>query len=185
MKNLLLALLLVSLTFSAYAAEIAGVQLPPESINVSDENLKLNGIGIRKKFIVKVYASGLYLKDKETSDEAILNADQPMIIRMIMLYEGGVSPPEKLRKTWVDGFEANSDDTASLKERIETLTSWFTEETREGDTYELFYMPGKGTRLSINDSVKGVIEGLDFKKHFSPSGWGGKNLPTKTSNNSC
>ncbi len=85
-----------------------------------------------------------------------------MIIRMIMLYEG-VSP-EKLRKTWVDGFEANSDDTASLKERIETLTSWFTEETREGDTYELFYMPGKGTRLSINDSVKGVIEGLDFKK---------------------
>jgi len=161
MKKIFIVLAIITFAVSAFAVEIAGVTLP-ETISASDDSLVLNGVGLRKKFIIKVYASALYLKEKETNEETILNADEPMIIRMVMLYEG-VSP-EKLRKTWIEGFEANTEDISPLQERIDTLTSWFTTETKKGDTYELLYVPEKGTRLSINNSVKGIIEGLDFKK---------------------
>ena len=161
MKKVLVILFLVIFTTTSFAAEIAGVNLP-DTYEMSDDNLILNGIGLRKKFIIKVYASGLYLQTEEHDDTKILNADQPMIIRMVMLYEG-VSP-EKMRNTWLEGFTANTEDIAPLKERIDTLTGWFTKETKKGDVYDILYEPDVGTKLTINDEVKGIIEGLDFKK---------------------
>jgi hypothetical protein len=44
------------------AAEVAGVSLPDEVVLESTgEKLVLNGVGVRKKFVVKVYVGALYL----------------------------------------------------------------------------------------------------------------------------
>ena len=45
----------------ALARELAGVSLP-DTLSAGDKALKLNGLGLRKKAIFKVYVGGLYLE---------------------------------------------------------------------------------------------------------------------------
>jgi len=49
------------------AGEVAGVKLP-ESATIEGKTLRLNGMGLRKKVVFKVYVAGLYLEhaSKET-----------------------------------------------------------------------------------------------------------------------
>ena len=51
-------LLLFLIVFSAFGAEVAGVILPD-----TDNQLVLNGAGLRKRAFFQVYAIGLYLPE--------------------------------------------------------------------------------------------------------------------------
>ena len=57
---LALAVVLAGATV-AQAKELAGVTMP-DTLSVGGKTLKLNGLGLRKKAIVKVYVGGLYLE---------------------------------------------------------------------------------------------------------------------------
>ena len=46
------------------AAEVSGVKFD-ETAKVAGKELVLNGVGMRTKFIIKVYAAGLYLTEKK------------------------------------------------------------------------------------------------------------------------
>ena len=43
------------------AAELAGATLP-DTLSAGDKTLRLNGMGLRKKAMFKVYVGGLYLE---------------------------------------------------------------------------------------------------------------------------
>jgi len=87
MTTLLLALLLL-VPAIAPAATLAGVTLE-DKVSVNGQNLVLNGLGLRKKFFIKVYVGGLYLQAKSSVPGAILAADSPR--RMVMSFLYGVS----------------------------------------------------------------------------------------------
>lgn len=160
----LLRILLVSLILApcGYAAEIGGVNLP-ETLVAGNETLTLNGAGLRKKFFLKVYAGGLYLTEKSTDAKQVLQANVPMAIRMHFIYDG-VSA-EKLIDAWNEGFSAATHGkTGPLQEEINKFNSFFTEEAKEGDIYDIIYTPEEGTRVYIKDRLMGVIPGLDFKQ---------------------
>ena len=58
-----LALLAASLLLAAPAyanKDVAGVDVP-DTLSVEGKTLQLNGAGIRKKFVVKVYVGALYV----------------------------------------------------------------------------------------------------------------------------
>ena len=76
-----LALLMIP---TVQAVEIAGVKMD-ENIKLANTDLKLNGAGIRFKSIFKVYVMGLYLAEKKTTVNDILNAPGPKQIRLVML----------------------------------------------------------------------------------------------------
>ena len=59
----------------AAAKELAGVNMP-DTLSVGDKTLKLNGVGLRKKAIFKVYVGGLYLETPSKDAAAILASDQ-------------------------------------------------------------------------------------------------------------
>src|SRR6266540_7440450 len=59
----------------ALAGEVAGVRMP-DTITVEGKTLKLNGIGLRKKMMFKVYVAGLYVETPTKSPEAIISSDQ-------------------------------------------------------------------------------------------------------------
>ena len=40
----------------------------------------------------------------------------------------------------------------------------FKEEIKEGDIYNLIYVPGKGVQVSKNNQSRSTIKGLTFKK---------------------
>ncbi|MBN1948113.1 MAG: chalcone isomerase family protein [Candidatus Cloacimonetes bacterium] len=162
MKRIALTILLFALVCSCYleALEIGGVELP-ESITVDSTSLVLNGAGLRKKLIIKVYAGALYLPVKSSDGNAILEADEPAAIRMHFIYDG--VDQEKLIEAWNDGF-TRSGTSADLQPEIDLFNSWFNEPAKKGDIYEIIYNPTLGTSLLINNNLSGTIPGLGFKR---------------------
>lgn len=155
-------LLLLIVSASLFAGEIGGVNLP-NSMTVGEANLMLNGAGLRKKLFIKVYAGGLYLAEKQANENTVINADQPMAIRMHFIYDG-VSA-EKLIGAWNEGFgNATKGNTASIQAEIDQFNSYFTAEAKKNDIYDVIYEPGVGVTLKINGTAKGTIPGLAFKK---------------------
>ncbi len=65
-----LAVVLVALDVPGRAAELAGATLP-DTVSAGDKTLKLNGMGLRKKAMFKVYVGGLYLESPSKDAGAI------------------------------------------------------------------------------------------------------------------
>ena len=146
----------------AMAKDIGGVSLP-DSLAAGKSSLLLNGAGLRKKFFMKVYAGGLYLTQKNKDPKKVIAADEPMAIRMHFIYDGVSS--KKLIAAWNEGFEnGTGGNIAPVKEKIDTFNSFFKEEAKKGDIYDIIYVPGQGISVHIKEKLMGVIKGLDFKK---------------------
>ncbi|MBW1969524.1 MAG: chalcone isomerase family protein [Deltaproteobacteria bacterium] len=88
MKRLVVIILAVfMMSPTAVAMDVGKVALP-DSLMAGEDALLLNGAGLRKKFIVKVYAGGLYLKQKASDPVKIIDEDTPMAIRMHFIRDG-------------------------------------------------------------------------------------------------
>jgi hypothetical protein len=145
-------------TLPLKAGTLKGVTMD-DSIDVDGQKLVLNGMALRKKIIFKVYVAGLYLPQKETDGEKILNADTPRRCVMHWLRTVGT---EKINDAWLEGLEANTPGySPELKKQFETLTGMM-EEMKEGQLIVFTYVPGKGTEVNIKGKVKGTIEGKEF-----------------------
>ncbi len=163
MKRLSFVILLILLcaVSEASAADIGGVNLP-DSLMAGTDKLTLNGAGLRKKFVVKVYAGGLYLLQKSNDAAKIIAADEPMTIRLHFIHDS-VSA-DKLISAWNDGFANAGGNTAALKSKIDRFNAFFKQEAKKGDIYDLMYIPGQGVSVSMNAKAVGTVDGLDFKK---------------------
>ncbi len=162
MKKIFLMLLAVILAMPGFSMKIAGKTLP-DTFKAGDTTLVLNGAGIRKKLWIKVYAGALYLPKKSKDWKAIINADEPMAIRMHFIYDGVSS--SKMVSAWEDSFEnILGDNVWKFKKQIKLFESFFDVETRENDKWDMVYIPGVGTKVYLNGKEKGVVPGLEFKK---------------------
>lgn len=156
---LILAVLLMGST--GMAKEIGGVNLP-DSLMAGQDKLILNGAGLRKKFIIKVYAGGLYLMQKDNDPKKIVDADAPMAIRMQFIYDG-VSGKD-LVDTWNEGFaNATGGNISPIKAEIDKFNGYFIEEAKKNDIYDIIYIPGTGVNLFIKGKLMGIIKGYAFK----------------------
>jgi len=161
MKKLILFTLFFTVFFSTLISlEIGKVTLPDE-MALENDTLLINGAGLRKKLIIKVYAAGLYLLEKNSDASEILEANEPIALRMHFIYKS-VSP-DKLIEAWNEGFEL-SGMKEDLQPKIDIFNSYFTEAAEKEDIYDIIYEPGKGTSVYIKGELKGIIEGLDFRK---------------------
>lgn len=161
MRKIITVTMLLMLSLSLSATEIGGAKLP-ETLAAGSEQLTLNGAGLRKKFFIKIYAGALYLKSKSSNGAALIAADEAMAIRMHFLY--GLKP-EQLTEAFAEGFEAAlGSDMAKHAEAILAFNKLFSQKTEKGDTYDIIYVPGKGTEVLFNGTSQGIVEGLDIKK---------------------
>jgi len=161
LKGVLGLLCLISI-FPAGAMELAKVTVPDQlSQEGSGNRLVLNGAGIRYKFIFKIYIGALYLPEKATHAEAIINSSGPKRILMHFLYDK--VEKKDLDKAWLEGFSANHDDQtlAELEPRINRFAALFSD-VAEGDVIWLDQIPGEGTRIYFNGELKDTIPGADF-----------------------
>lgn len=155
------ALLLVCILLvpSAWSGELAGVSLPDE-VTVGDATLVLNGMGLRKKFVVKVYAAGLYLPSKTSDAGAAVQSDGAK--KIVMHFLTNKATKKKMDAAWLEGFEANSpSEFGALEGRVKTFAGLF-DDMKDGDVIEMTIIPGGGTSVLLNGKDKGVIEGDDF-----------------------
>ena len=150
--------LALSLTLAAVAAEaktVAGVNLP-DSVNVNNQTLVLNGASIRKKLFIKIYVGGLYLASKQSDAAAVITADSPR--RMIMHFLYGVSKSQ-ISEAWEEGLRDNTPNaSAEVKANFNKLVSWM-EPIDKGKQLVFTYVPGTGTIVEVNGVAKGTLPG--------------------------
>lgn len=160
-----LAVLIVSvllMSFSLGDKEIGGINMP-ETIQAGDDTLELNGVGIRTKYFLKLYVGGLYLNTKSTDSKKVLDADEPMAIRLHII--SSMITSDKMEESTREGFENSmGGNTDALKGEIELFIDIFKKEIVEGDTFNMVYVPGRGLEVYKNDKLETTIENPKFKK---------------------
>ena len=173
MTRIVLAGALALSAVTASAATVAGAKIE-DSVTVANHTLVLNGAGVRKKFVVKVYVGALYLPSKQTSATAILGADAPR--RMVMHFLFDVDK-EKMAEAWAEGLTANTPNASpAVKTAFKTLSSWM-EDMKDGQRIVLTYLPGVGTTVEVNGKTKGTLGGKDVSDAILNTWIGSKPAP--------
>ncbi len=163
MKRLLVIILAVFLMSPVVIAKQVGKVELPDSLMAGKDELLLNGAGFRKKLFIKVYAAGLYLKEKQTDPQKIMDADTPMAIRMHFVHSEVSS--KKLVNAWNEGFvNGTGGNIAPIKAKIDTFNAYFSQKAEKNDIYDIIFIPEQGVSVYIKGELKGTIKGLDFKK---------------------
>jgi hypothetical protein len=117
-----------------------------------------------------LYAIGFYVNGDETDNMKLKNADKPMAIQLVSLYRW--LKMEKLMSELRRGFSYGMDHDKKFLKTIQNKIDTFIELLiGEGDRYlgkykrvTFIYQPGKGTHISYEGKILGVIPGHDFKK---------------------
>jgi chalcone isomerase-like protein len=152
---LVLALALALAPTPAAAATLAGVTLPDKA-EAGGQPLVLDGLGLRKKFFVKVYVGGLYLPAKERSPAKVLAADAPRRMSFHFLYSVSA---KQMCDAWDEGLADNSPSAAAeVKAAFKTLCTYM-EDIPKGHEMVLTYVPGQGTKVEVNGKTKGTLPG--------------------------
>jgi hypothetical protein len=161
MKKVFLGFVLMGAALFCFAETVGGVKLP-DTLQIGGEELVLNGAGLRRKAIIKVYAGGLYLKNRSSDRKEIIEADETMAIRLTFVRNVDSG---SIIDAWNTGFENSAAEgyTAS-QDNIDRFNAVFSSDVEKNSTYEVAYIPGFGVQASINGSQKALIPGLDFKQ---------------------
>jgi hypothetical protein len=142
----------------ATADELAGVTMA-DRVAADGQQLVLNGMGLRKKFFIKVYVAGLYLPAKTSDAAKVLAADEARRTDMHFLY--GVDRG-KICEGWDEGVANNAPRaSAAVKEQMAALCKLM-EDMEEGDRMTFTYVPGTGTTVEVKGQAKGTLEGKAF-----------------------
>lgn len=161
MKRLLAAALALCLAAPApaLAAKAGGVDFP-DSAEAGGQTLRLNGVGLRKRFIIKVYAGGLYLREPSQDAAAIVAADAPKRVRMVFLRD---VTKKQVMDAYREGFEKNSGGPGlkDLVAKLERLGPAIPAELKEGAEMTVTYVPGEGTTV-VSAAGKVTVDGKDF-----------------------
>ncbi|WP_019038160.1 chalcone isomerase family protein [Psychroflexus tropicus] len=155
-------LLFFVLTSTFSQTKIAGVELPA-TYQIKDQNLRLNGAGVREKFWMDLYAGGLYVSSKLSSGKEVLNADSPMVIKIHIV--SGLISSDKMSSAVEEGFEnSTKGHLEELRVKIDKFKSFFSEEINKNDVFDIAYSPADGIMVFKNNKELGHIEGYKFKK---------------------
>ncbi|MAA66514.1 MAG: chalcone isomerase [Alteromonadaceae bacterium] len=163
MKKLTSAFLL-SMTLAApvSAVTIEGVDMP-DQMKADGSELVLNGAGVRSKWFIDLYVGGLYVSHVGSDPKAIVAADEPQAIRLHII--SGMITSDKMTSATLEGFDASTDgNTAPIQAEIDEFMGVFKDEIKEGDVFDLVYLPGEGVKVSKNGNARDTISGIEFKK---------------------
>jgi len=150
-----LAALFVSMSVVASAAEVAGINLA-ERTRVGTSELVLNGAGLRKRVLFKVYVAGLYLTGKRDSPADVFALAGPKRASITLMRS---LPARELVEALKDGIRDNSspEEQQALKVRVEELAANLLalRQGEKGDVITVDWLPDVGTVVVLNGEVKG------------------------------
>ena len=156
--SLITFLLVLMSVLRLHAGSLAGVTLP-DTAQVGGKTLVLNGLGIRTKYMVKVYVAGLYVERKSSDADAIVKADAPRQIVMKFVHSASKS---QMTDAFEEGFSNNAPDAnKTMKPDIDRLLGAL-ESVKPGDEMVFTYVPGAGSSFALNGKEKVTISNPAF-----------------------
>jgi hypothetical protein len=147
---LAVAMLACAVSRGALAAEVSGIRFD-DSARVGGKELTLNGVGLRTKFVFKVYAAGLYLPEKKNSVADIMKLEGPRRVTLVIMRD---ISSEDFGQAFMTGLTNNSG--AAEKNSFLTQTMQFGQMfqsipgVKKGDILHLDWIPGVGTVCELN-----------------------------------
>jgi hypothetical protein len=163
-KGLLAGILMAcALVQGAAAAEVSGVKFS-ETTTVAGKELVLNGAGMRTKFIIKVYAAGLYLPEKKNTVPDVLKLEGPRRLTLVMVRD---ISSDDFGQAFMTGLNNNIDNAEKAKYvgQISKFGEMFgaIAGLKKGDVLHLDWIPGSGTQTELNGKKIGeVVPDLGF-----------------------
>jgi len=159
-KKLLGLLVLVQLfTTNIYATNVAGIEVK----DTYKDDLVLNGAGVRSKWFFDLYVASLYLENKTTSELAVINDDKKMNLKLHIT--SGMITSEKMSYATLEGFENSTNgNTTKIQNEINQFMSVFSDEIKENDVFDFYYIPNIGLKIYKNNVLKDTISSFEFKQ---------------------
>ncbi|MGC3983416.1 MAG: chalcone isomerase family protein [Pseudorhodoferax sp.] len=131
------------------AVDLGDVTLE-ESTQVGGQNLQLNGAGIARRLVFKVYAMGLYLPDRTQRTDAVLATDGPR--RMTILPLRDISGDDFAEAVMSD-LSPERFKSPEVLQQLVALAGAISQQPgglRRGDVLTLDWLPGTGAVVSLN-----------------------------------
>jgi len=150
-----LCILLLSLLGSlalpaAMASELAGITLE-DKIRLDNQDLYLNGAGVRSKAIFQVFVAALYLSEKKTQAAEVLALSTAKRMQIIMLRDISA---ERFGQNFMEGLKHNvsKEQKSKIIDQMIRLGEMFSKvpEFRKGDKLTVDWLPDTGTVILIN-----------------------------------
>ncbi len=136
--------------------ETSGIKFDNEITTSRGTKLLLNGAGTRYKFVVKVYAAGLYMPVHANTVEAVLDLKAPRFFKVVMLRD---VDGNELGKLFTDGMQKNSTREEFGKAIAGTIRmgELFADykKLEKGDSFQIDWVPGAGAFISIKGKPAG------------------------------
>ncbi|MGO1691504.1 MAG: chalcone isomerase family protein [Marinobacter sp.] len=155
-------MLAATLSAPAMALTVGGVDVS-DTYTANSTELQLNGAGTRSKFFIDLYVGSLYVPQAQSNGNVVVDADEPQAITLHIT--SGMITSDRMTEATLEGFEASTNgDMASIQSDIDQFMAVFKEEIKEGDVFDLVYVPGEGVKVRKNNEDKGTVGGLEFKK---------------------
>jgi len=153
MRKIAVALSFLLLSSHAFALDVAGVNVPP-TVVIQQKTLSLNGAGIRKRFLFKVYVGSLYTERKVTTPAQLLADPGDKLVRMNFVYKK--VDKGDIVKAFAEGLENNSPAVARSAE-AKAFLSWFTADFVAGDTVDISLSADGTVAASHNGKTLGTV----------------------------
>jgi hypothetical protein len=154
------------LAAGAGATEVEGVKLEDKvRLGPKGPELVLNGAGVRHRMaFMKVYVGALYLAAKKSNPEEIIK--DPGAKRVLMHIVADEVTAKDLIASLNNALAANHipAELALVESRIRDLNRMMSEVgmLKKGGVVLLDYLPGAGTRITVNGQERITIKGEDF-----------------------
>ncbi len=163
MKKMMIVFMSLMMVASMAAAKEIGGKNLPDSITAGKETLALNGGGLRVKWMMDIYAGGLYTKTKTQDAAKLIEADEAMAIKVHII--SGLMNDTKMADALKEGFEKSTKgNLAPIQSRIDKLIAVMKGEYKPDDVFDFIYVPEEGVNVYKNGRLLSTIKGLDFKK---------------------
>lgn len=166
MKNKFpLVILLLLAVNTLYAQQkIAGIEVPKQLTYLSESDLDLYGVGVRKFLWMDMYVGAIFLSNEKERPKEIIESNENMGMRLHIL--SSLVSNKRIIKAIEDGFQKSTGGNLSkYQSRIDEMISFFEGEISPGDIIDMVYSKdNRTTQVFLNKHKLGEIDGLDFKR---------------------
>ncbi len=156
LKTVFAAAVSVGLSFAS-AMDVGGVKFE-DKVSVGGQELVLNGGGVRSRFMVKVYAAGLYLPAKSGNAQTVVAASGNRRLQLSMLRD---LSSDQLADALKEGIDNNSTQAEldAIKAEVEQLLGVMRalKEAKSGQNITLDFMADGKTTVSVNGAARGAV----------------------------
>lgn len=176
-----LTLALGAMVGGAHASmTVKGVQFA-DTDEVASQPLQLNGAGVRVKVIFDIYAASLYLPQRQSTAQGVLNLPGAKSVQAVLLRDLSA---QEFVDALISGYKANN-TAADLDKYHDQLIKLETmmlamKSAPKGSRVRIDLVPGTGTRIWLNGKRHGSdIPGDDFYQSLLRIWLGSKPVDTE------